>query len=450
MSGSGTCEGTRGDDAGGPLRRELGLVGATMMGLGSIVGTGIFVSVGVAAGAAGPAVILAVVLAAGVATCNAFSSAQLAAVHPVSGGTYEYGYEFLHPAAGFTAGWMFLCAKSASAATAALGFSGYLLHLLGINAGPWLPVVAIGGVVVLTAVVLSGMRRSNVANIAIVSVTLLALVALVAVGATQLAETGGAQLRPFFDAPDEGSWSDVRGLLYGTALMFVAYTGYGRVATLAEEVKDPARTIPRAIIATLVVTALLYVAVSAVAVGTVGADALSAAAEGQAAPLELVAQRLSTPGLGTLVAVGAVTAMLGVILNLILGLSRVMLAMGRRRDLPEVTARLDTDRTTPWVAVLLTGCLIAGLATIGDVETTWSFSAFTVLVYYALTNLAALQLKPAQRLFSRFFPWAGLFGCLFLAFWVRPAVWLTGLGLIATGLVWHGLRRRGRHRKPRE
>lgn len=426
----------------GTLRRELGLVGATMMGLGSIVGTGIFVSVGIAAGAAGPAVILAVILAAGVATCNAFSSAQLAAVHPVSGGTYEYGYELLHPAAGFTAGWMFLCAKSASAATAALGFAGYLLHLLGVDPEGWLPAVAVAGVVGLTAVVLTGMRRSNVANVAIVSVTLLALTALVAAGAVPLVEAGAEHLRPFFDAPDDGAWGDTRGLLYATALMFVAYTGYGRVATLAEEVRDPRRTIPRAIVATLAVTALLYVAVAAVGVGTVGPGALSAAAEGRAAPLEAVARQLAVPGLATLVAVGAVTAMLGVMLNLILGLSRVMLAMGRRADLPRATARLDDAGTTPYVAVLSTGGLVAVLAATGDVETTWSFSAFTVLVYYALTNLAALRLSDDQRLFSRFYAWAGLGGCIFLAFWVPPAIWMTGLGLIAVGLGWHAMRRR--------
>src|SRR5690606_38420555 len=113
------------------LKRELGLGGATMLGLGSMVGTGVFVSIGIAAGVAGPAVILAIAMAAAVATCNALSSAQLAASHAVSGGTYEYGYRYLNPALGFTAGWMFLCAKTASTATAALDFGGYLLRLLG-------------------------------------------------------------------------------------------------------------------------------------------------------------------------------------------------------------------------------------------------------------------------------------------------------------------------------
>ena len=413
-----------------------------MMGLGSIVGTGIFVSVGVAAGASGPAVILAVILAAGLATCNAFSSAQLAANHPVSGGTYEYGYAFLNPAAGFTAGWMFVLAKSASAATAALGFAGYLLHLLGVEAGAWVPAVAMAGVAVLTAVVLGGMRRSNVTNIAIVSLTLVALLALVVTGTGTAAQAFPDNLRPFFDAPGDGPWIQTQGLLYATALMFVAYTGYGRVATLAEEVEDPARTIPKAIVATLAVTALLYLAVATVSVGIIGAADLQAATEGRAAPLQAVAQEIEVPGVATLVAVGAVTAMLGVMLNLILGLSRVVLAMGRRQDLPRATARLDARGSTPWVAVLLTGGLVAALTAIGDVETTWSFSAFTVLVYYALTNLAALRLSHEQRFFSRFYPWAGLGGCVFLAFWVDPRVWVSGLGLIVLGLAWHAFRQR--------
>ena len=156
------------------LKRELGVFGAMMMGMGSIVGTGVFVSIGIAAGIAGPAVILAIGIAAFVAMCNAFSSAQLAASHPVSGGTYEYGYMYLHPSLGFTAGWMFLCAKSASAATAALGFSGYLLHAFGASGDGLVP-VAVGTSVAMTLIVLSGMRRSNAVNILIVSVTLLAL-----------------------------------------------------------------------------------------------------------------------------------------------------------------------------------------------------------------------------------------------------------------------------------
>jgi APA family basic amino acid/polyamine antiporter len=227
------------------LRRDLGVTSATLLGLGSILGTGVFVSIGLVAGLATvwtPVVVLAAAL---VATCNALSSAQLAAAYPRSGGTYEYGYELLHPLAGFTAGWMFLAAKSASAATAALGFSSYILMTLGI-ATPG-AVVGVGALVViaLTVLVAGGLRRTSVVNTVIVSFTLLALGAFVAFGIPRALE-GWANLGPS-SSPSLGS------LLEATALMFVAYTGYGRVATLGEEVRDPKTTIPRAIITTLFV-----------------------------------------------------------------------------------------------------------------------------------------------------------------------------------------------------
>ena len=235
----------------GRLARVVGIPGAVLMGLGSIVGTGIFVSVGVAAGVAGPAVLLAVALAAVVATFNGLSSAQLAASHPVSGGTYEYGYRYLNPALGFTAGWMFLCAKSASAATAALGFAGYTLAAFDVT-DRWARIgVAVAIVGVLTAVLAGGMQRSNRTNAIIVSFTLLALGAFVLAGIPTAID--GA--RTSFDGALTGTGA--RELLHATALMFVAYTGYGRIATLGEEVKEPATTIPRAIVVALLGTMVL-------------------------------------------------------------------------------------------------------------------------------------------------------------------------------------------------
>ncbi len=427
------------DTKSGQLPRELGVVSAVMMGLGSIVGTGVFVSIGIAAGVSGASVILAIPLAAMVATCNALSSAQLAASHPVSGGTYEYGYHFLKPWLGFSAGWMFLCAKSASAATAALGFSGYLLHALGAEAGGSLVLVAAVTTLVLTAIVFTGIRRANWTNILIVSLTWFALGLFVLVGIVHLLRIGTANLLPFFPQTTSGGWP---GFLEASALMFVAFTGYGRIATLGEEVRDPRRTIPRAIVMTLVLSASLYMAVGIVAVGAQGPEALANATIGEAAPLEIVAESFRVPGVPLLVAIGAMTAMLGVLLNLILGLSRVLLAMGRRGDLPQAVATLNESRTTPYVAVAVVGLIITGLVTIGDVKTTWSFSAFTVLVYYAITNVAALALPPSERLYPRAFAWGGLVSCLFLAFWVDRSVWLSGLALLSVGLLWHVYSRR--------
>lgn len=376
------------------LGRELGLFGATMMGLGSIVGTGIFVSIGVAAVNAGPSVILAIALAAIVATCNALSSAQLAASHAVSGGTYEYGYRYLHPYFGFIAGWMFLCAKTASAATAALGFGGYLIHLINMNT---ISIVPIGATIaiLLTILVLSGLRQANWTNIFIVSITLIALTLFVLLGLPNLFNHGTVNLHPFFPSTNH----EFSGFFYATALMFVAYTGYGRIATLGEEVKNPKSFIPRAIVITLIISAILYIAVSLVAVGTVGAENLSSAIQSQVTPLEIAARAIGVSWLGTVVAIGACTSILGVLLNLILGLSRVALAMGRQGDLPPIFSHVSDKGHVPSAAVIGIGIAITGLVLMGNVETTWAFSAFTVLIYYSITNLAALYLPKEDRLY---------------------------------------------------
>ncbi|MBN8529634.1 MAG: amino acid permease [Caulobacterales bacterium] len=409
------------------LTREFGIVGATFMGLGSIVGTGVFVSIGIAVGEAGPGVLFAIVAAAIIAMCNAFSSAQLAASHPVSGGTYEYGYTYLSPSLGFTAGWMFLCAKTASAATAALGFAGYLLHALGAEASH-LILVAMAAVTILTLLVLAGLKRSNMMNILIVSVTLGSLAIFVFSAVPRILQLEPASLLP----SRSGEGGSVKSLLYATALMFVAYTGYGRIATMAEEVREPRRVIPQAIIITLTVSAALYIAVALAVVGVVQSRPLGVLGETEAAPLEVIAQALDQPVIAMTISVGAITAMLGVLLNLILGLSRMALAMGRRADLPSPLANVRNG--IPAAAVITVGLAVAGLAAVGSIETAWSFSAFTVLVYYAITNLAALRIPARDRLYPRAFPIVGLAGCLFLAFWVPPTIWATGLGLIALGL----------------
>lgn len=417
------------------LKRELGVLGATLMGLGSIVGTGVFVSIGIAAGIAGPAVILAVAIGAIVATCNGLNSAQLAATHAVSGGTYEYGYKYLTPWLGFTAGWMFLLAKTASAATAALGFAGYLLNVTGLSSTLVVP-TAMFAVVVLTLIVLTGIRRSNTANMVIVSVTLLSLAFFIVTCLPRAATVGVDNLTPFFTG-------DLGTVLHASALMFVAYTGYGRIATMGEEAREPRKTIPQAMIVCLILTMLLYMTVAAVGIGAVGADVLgNATGQTKAAPLEVAVRSVAGAGGAVVLAIGAMTAMLGVLLNLILGLSRVLLAMGRRRDMPRILARLNQQQTTPYWAVLVVGVAIAFLVLLGNVKTTWSFSAFNVLIYYAITNLAALRLPPQERLYPQWVGWLGLGSCLFLAFWVESSIWQLGLGLIVAGLIWHAIRQR--------
>ncbi len=421
------------------LKREIGVFGAVMMGLGSIIGTGVFVSIGLAADITGPAVLLAVAIGALVAIFNGLNSAQLAANHPTSGGTYEYGYHYLNPQLGFTAGWMFLLAKSASAATAALGFAGYTITTFSLDPSLLIP-LALGAVITLTSILLGGIRRSNQVNIVIVSITLFALATLIITGLPNAFENTEANFMPFFkgDTPTDA----ISNVLHASALMFVAYTGYGRIATLGEEVKRPQETIPRAVITALAVTMTLYIFVAFVSVGSIGSSALGIAIEEGAAPLEAVARSTSVTATRQIIAIGAITAMLGVLLNLILGLSRVLLAMGRRGDMPSATARINATGTTPYVSIVAVSVLIIALVLTGSIRATWSFSAFTVLIYYAITNLAALRIKPEERRFPRWLAFAGLFSCLFLAFWVEVTIWLIGLGLIALGLGWQQAFRR--------
>lgn len=327
---------------------------------------------------------------------------------------------------------MFLCAKSASAATAALGFSAYFLSLVGSDLER-MPLVAIAAVAVFTLLVLTGVKRSSWANAVIVSVTLFALASFILFGAPSALARGDENLSPFFAYSKDGA---TPAFLYATALMFVAFTGYARIATLGEEVAEPRKTIPRAIAATLIATALLYVLVAVVAIASVGPDRFADTSAAQTTPLELAARAMDARALARLVAVGAITAMLGVLLSLILGLSRVLLAMGRQGDMPPLFGRIAGDGTAPAAAVLAVGVLVSALAAFGSIETAWAFSAFTVLIYYAITNLAALRLPSEQRLYPRWIPATGLAACLFLAFWVPMPIWAAGVAIILFGLLW--------------
>lgn len=395
------------------LKREIGLVGTVLLGLGSMLGSGVFVSIALAATMIGTFVLPAILLAAALAGCNALSSAQLAANHPRAGGTYEYGHVYVSPEAGFVAGLAFLMAKGASAATAALAFAAYVdaLTTLALLRVP----VAIALVAVLTALVLAGLRRANWLNAAIVAFVV-AVLAWLIVSASFLPAEAALSFTTNQTSADT--------FLHASALMFVAFTGYGRVATLAEEVRDPARTIPPAIAATIVVTTLLYLGIGWVLV-RVPLDETEAATA-----LEAAALAIGTPGLALAVALAALVAMVGVLLNLLLGLSRVLLAMGRRGDAPRVLATMRGDQPAAAIAAVALG--IAGLCLIGDVRVAWTFSAVSVLIYYAVTNLAALRLTHEQRLFPRWVSWAGLAGCLGLAAFVPLAYWLwMGLAMAA-------------------
>lgn len=415
------------------LARRTSLVGAVLLGLGAMVGTGAYVSIALATELAGAWVLLAILLAAGVAACNGFASAQLAAVHPVNGGTYEYGYQFLNHWAGFIAGWLFVAAKSASAATAALAFGLYVLPAAGLSMQLQTP-VALAVLAMLMLLVNMGMRRSTQANLLIVLISIGALLVFsvhVLINADTAPQTN---VLNFSSSIHVGiGWRDFFG---ATALLFVAYTGYGRIATMSEEVSNPQRSIPIAIAVTVVVTTLLYVLVGYALLHT------DLARQGSNDVQLALAAVASSDWLRLLMLGGAAVALLGVILNLILGVSRVMLAMGRRNDLPTGLATLNAARTSAPNSVYAATGVMAVLVLIGDMRLAWSFSAFTVLSYYAITNLAALKVEPSQRFIPKFVPVLGLISCVGLVFFIDWHVFAVGCAFIAIGLLWHRLRYR--------
>jgi basic amino acid/polyamine antiporter, APA family len=377
-----------------------------------VVGGGLYVVMAIAAGIAGDAIVAAFLLAALAAACNALSSAALAAKFPSSGGTYEYGYQLLSPLAGFAAGWLFLVSKIAAAGTVALGLADYLaLVVPAIH--PRL--VATIAVVLFTALNLAGIRKSSRANLAIVTITLATLITFIILGFPE----GRRSL--------ELGRNDPRSLLQAAALLFFAFTGYARVATLGEEVADPQRTIPRAIIATVIISTILYVAVATVTLRVIDPVVLS----GTRAPLAAAASIIGGSGLAIAVSAGAISAMFGVILSQLLGLSRMVLAMARRGDLPALLAHVDERRGVPDYAILLVGACATLLAATGALASLASTASCAILLYYLVANVAALRLSRDDRLVPRYVALTGAVACLALA----ASLPLRSIALTAAALV---------------
>lgn len=400
------------------LLRHLTLKDAVAIGLGAIIGAGIFVVTGVAAGVSGPAFILGLMAAGLIATFNALSSAQLASIYPQSGGTYEYGYRLLNPALGFSAGWMFLISKLSAAGVVAIGFGSYFYQLVPV-ASPLL--FSVFAVIFLTIANFLGIKKAGTLNIVVVAITLLSLFYLIISGIPDIQPQNFEPFAPF----------GISGIAEAAALLFFAFTGYARIATLAEEVSEPKKTIPKAIIITIVTAIILYAAVSVVAIGVIGAEKMA----NSTSPLQLVAEALTTPGIRVIVTIGASTAMLGVLLSQILGISRMMLAMGRRNDLPPFLNRVHTKYRIPHIGIVLTGGIILVLTLLGSFEFIVRSATFTILLYYSITNLAALKQPRKERLYGRIIPVCGLVGCLIMSVSLPLNVILSGIGLLAVGFL---------------
>ncbi len=406
------------------LKPQLSLFEAIATGLAAILGAGIFAIIAPAAKLAGPAILVSFCIAAFVALCNALSSVQLAAAFPRSGGTYEFGRRMLGERWGYVAGWMFLVANTAGPGVSALAFGSYL-HAV----WPVIPerIAAIGIAAVIIVLDAGGIRRSvRVTSIIVV----LSIASLLTVAVIGLPSAHLANFSPFAPA-------GVIGVLQATGLLFFAYTGYSRIATLVEEVRNPKRTIPRASMIALGTVSLLYLFVAGTAIAVLGASGVASSSS----PLEAMMIAVGS-GFGVaLVAGGALLTTFNEGLSDLLGVSRVAFAMGRESDLPQGLAKLGGDKN-PWRSVIFVGAITLVVAAFAPLETAVAVSSFGTLLYYSITNVSALKLPGAQRRFPRALAVAGLVGCLGLAFALPSEYVLIGLVILAVGLAFRTLSQR--------
>lgn len=413
--------GTGGEPA--RLARRLGLSDAVVVGLGSMIGAGVFAAIGPAAAAAGSGLLIGLAIAALVAYANATASAQLAAVYPEAGGTYVYGRERLGPFWGYLAGWGFVVGKTASLSAMALTVGAYALpgheRTVGITA-----------VVLMTAVNYVGVRKTAGLTKVIVAVVLGALVILIGAALS----SGSATADNLSGLGDGG----VGGILEAAGLLFFAFAGFARIATLGEEVVDPARTIPKAIPLALGITLVVYAAVASSSLLAVGSGALA----GSAAPLADAAAAGGLDWITTIVRIGGTVAALGVLLSLLAGVSRTTLAMARNREVPGWLNAVHPVHHTPHRADLVVGAVVIAVVSVADLRGAIGFSSFTVLTYYAIANASAFTQPDEHRIWPRWLQVIGVAGCAVLA--SSLPIWsvVSGASVLGVGAaVWVARRR---------
>jgi APA family basic amino acid/polyamine antiporter len=408
------------------LDRRLGLGDAVFIGLGSMIGAGVFAAFGPAARAAGTGLLVGLALAAVVAYCNATASAQLAATYPRAGGTYLYGREMLGDWWGYLAGWGFMVGKTASCAAMALTFAAYVAP------GSWQRPVAAAVVVVLALVNCAGVTRTALLTRVLVSLVLVSLVVACAVcfsSSVPVAEVARS-------SPGHG----VYGVLQSAGLLFFAFAGYARIATLGEEVREPARVIPRAIVLALAGAVVVYAVVAVAVLSVLGASGTAASA----APVADAVRATSVTWAVGVVRVGAALASAGALLALVAGLGRTGLAMAREHDLPGWLDAVHPRFRVPHRAELTVAAIVVVLVLTTDLRGAIGFSSFGVLLYYFVANAAAYRQSPAQRRFPRWLQVLGAAGCLLLVATLPWQAVVSGLAVFALGIAVRVIRVRPR------
>ena len=370
------------------LKRSLGIFELTSTGVGLIIGAGIFVLIGIAAGMAGGAVWLSFVLAALAAALTGMSYAELSAMFPSAGASFEYARRAFGPKPAFMVGWLMVFGNIVSASAVALGFSGYLSTFMLVALAPAaVALIAVSGVILVV-----GIKESVVLGVVFASIEVVALVIAVVVGARFIGDVN------YLEMP-----RGISGVLQATTLVFFAYLGFEQIASLGEEAKNPSRSVPTAILLAVVVTTVLYVAVALVGVSALGWDALSRSA----APLADVVRQATGARVGAVVGVMALFATANTVLFLLLTSSRLMYGMAGAGSLPKLMGVVHATRKTPWVATLVAVVVAVAFALLGDIEAVAQLSNFAILAAFLVVNAALIRLRYTRPDLARPFrtPW---------------------------------------------
>ncbi len=449
------------DGNGQNLSRTLGVVSITAIGVGAIIGAGIFVLTGTAAARyAGPAIMLSFVGSGIACAFVGLCYAELAAMVPVSGSTYTYAYATLGELAAWIIGWDLVLEYAAGASTVAVGWSGYavsLLHGLGIDiphrltrAPCDLPAAAI--VILLTLLLIAGTKETARLNNIMVALKLTIVLAFIAVGVAFVHPKNWSPLVPHNTGHfGHFGWS---GLLRGAGVVFYAYIGFDSVSTAAQEARDPQRDMPAGILASLVICTVLYVAVAAVLTGVVPYAKLDVPD-----PIAIGTDQFGLPWFSIVIKLGALIGLTTVILVALYGQARIFFTMASDGLLPGLFAHVHTKLQTPYVSQALIGLAVATVALVTPITLLGELVSIGTLFAFVVVCTAVIRLRRTDRQRRRPFrvpavPWVPLLGitsCLVLmaglpvASWIRLVVWLAiGLAIYATYGRRHSRLRQGR------
>jgi APA family basic amino acid/polyamine antiporter len=417
------------------LKRTLNLLDATAIGIGAIIGAGIFVVLGIAVGYAGPAVIISMVIAGTVALFTALSFAELGSAIPKQGGTYEFAYELISPFVAFVSGCLWLFGQTVAGAAVSIGLASYFVAMF-----PFFPlkVVAVSAALVLTVLNLVGTKHSATVNNILVLTKIVILCLFVGFGVFQLNSHNYAQFAP----------NGFIGILQGAGFIFFAYVGFGRIAALGEEVKNPKRTLPLAILLALVISVVLYVVTGLVATGLQDYRVLA----GSGSPLADAARATGNFTLVTTISLGALVATASVLLTNLIGLGRVSFAMARNGQLPKSLAKIHSKFGTPYISILFTGALMAVLAFVSDLRQTVAITSLSLLSTHIILHVSAIRLRkkvPDLKTFKAPFypliPSLGLVSCIILMFSLPVEAWIAWACAVAAFAVYYMLVKRRQH-----